>query len=257
MTLLYHHNYLDRLYVPVTLPYGSPRAVYCLGRRGAELLASERNARTDELDWRRQDNDRDLIFLAHTLAANDVRIATSNACSHHGWPLEWIEERTLRSTLAGDKVADPGTAGRSRALIPDGHFTVEVEGVRYAFALELDRGGVEEQRMRQKARLYGAWSQSGGYARRFQLDTLRVLFVVAAGSATGGRLNRLRRWTEEESGGSLFWFAEHDRVLAGDLLVDPLWQVAGRGGRHALLERGRPVIRTAPRRLPAMRRRVP
>jgi hypothetical protein len=256
LTLLYHHGYLDRLYVPVTLPYGSPRAVYCLGRRGAELLASERGARHGEVDWRRQDNGRDLVFLAHTLAANDVWIATIDACRNGGWPMEWTDERALRSLLSGEKIADPAT-GRALALIPDGHFTVEVGGVRYAFALELDRGTVEEQRVRQKTRLLGAWLQSGAYARRFHLDALRVLFVVAAGASTAARLDRLRRWTEAEGGRSLFWFAEHERILAGDLLVEPLWQVAGRTGCYALIERVRPAVRTAARRVPAIRRRVP
>ncbi len=257
LTVLYHHAYLDRLYIPVTLPYGAPRAVYCLGQRGAKLVASELGVGHGEVDWRRQDNDRDLVFLAHTLAANDVRIAASHACRARAWPIEWIDERSLRSLLSSEKIADPGGAGRALSLIPDGHFTVEVDGVRYAFALELDRGTVEEQRLRQKLRLLGAWLQSGAYARRFHLDTLRVLFVVAAGASTAARLDRLRRWTEAENGRSLFWFAEHDRVLAGDLLVDPLWQVAGRSGRYALLERVRPAVRTLARRVPALRRRAP
>lgn len=257
LTMLYHHAYIDRLYVPVTLPYGAPRAVYCLGRRGAELLASEHSADDPSVDWRRQDNDRDLIFLAHTLAANDVRIAVTNACRVRAWPLEWTDERTLRSMLAGEKIADPGAAGRAVAVIPDGHFAVDVDGVRYAFALELDRGTVEERRLRQKARLLGAWTQSGTYARHFHLDTLRVLFVVAAGASTAFRMERLRRWTEAEGGRSLFWFAEYDRVLAGDVLVDRLWQVGGESGRHALLEHVRPTVRTATRRVPSIRRRVP
>jgi hypothetical protein len=257
LTMLYHHAYLDRVYVPVTLPYGAPRAVYCLGRRGAELLASEHGAGYGAVDWRHQDNDRDVVFLAHTLAANDVRIAVINACRDRAWRMRWTDERELRSMLSGEKIADPGTPGRAVAVIPDGHFTLDVDGARYAFALELDRGTVEELRLRQKVRLLGAWLQSGAYARRFHLDTLRVLFVVAAGASTASRLDRLRRWTEAEGGRSLFWFAEHDRVLAGDVLVDPFWQVAGRSGRYALLERSRPAIRTAARRVPAIRKRVP
>jgi hypothetical protein len=257
LTMLYHHAYLDRLYVPVTLPYGAPRAVYCLGRRGAELLASERSGGRGEVEWRRQDNDRDIVFLAHTLAVNDVRIAVINACRERAWPMVWTDERELRSTLFGDRIADPGTPGQAFAVIPDGHFTVDVDGVRYAFALELDRGTVEELRLRQKARLLGAWLQSGAYARRFHLDTLRVLFVVAAGASTASRLERLRRWTEAEGGRSLFWFAEQDRVLAGDVLFDSLWQVAGRSGRYALLKRSRLAVRTSARRVPTIRRRVP
>ena len=46
LTLLFHGGYVDRRYAPRTVPYGAPRAAYCLDRRGAELVAAHRGVRT-------------------------------------------------------------------------------------------------------------------------------------------------------------------------------------------------------------------
>ncbi len=252
LTLLYHHRYLDRVLVPSAPPSGSARALYCLDRRGAHVLALADGTGVRNVDWRRQDNDKDSFFLALLRDCNDVWISVIEACDGQGWTLTWTDERELRRTLTRQRL--PATAGSRAALlvIPDGQFTIDDGGDRYSFALELDRGTVEEKRIREKVCGYGEWMTSGAYRRRYRDDSLRVLFVVS-GRNPRERVERLKRWTEAEGGRSLFWFTEQETLDRSDPLCDPIWKVGGTATREALLPvAALPVTRGA-RRLPAVR----
>jgi hypothetical protein len=234
LTLLFHNGYVGRRFALRAVPYGAPRCAYRLDRHGAELVAARRGVPLDDLDWRRDDALRDVVFLAHTLATNDVFVAFTAACAAGGPRFEWLPERVLRRELSGRIVSAPG-AGERLAPIPDAHILLEGPDATYGFAVELDRGGVEEKRIRQKVHAYGAWLGAGAYARRFPEAALRVLFVVAAGAQSPARLERLVRWCEDEGGGSLFWFTEHARLAGCNVLRDPIWRMAGSGGLHRLL----------------------
>ena len=251
LTVLYHGGYLDRMLVPPPAPGGSGRALYCLDRRGAHLLALAEETSVTKIDWRRQDNDKDTFFLAHLRDCNDVWISVTESCRRRGWSLAWTNERALRRTWTGPRLPGAGRRNGELLVIPDGHFLID-DGAGYAFALELDRGTVEEKRIREKVRGYGEWLVSGAYARRYGGDSLRVLFVVS-GRNPRERVERLKRWCEAEGGRSLFWFAEKDVLDRSDLRCDPIWKVGGSAGREALL----PGYPEAPARhagrLPAVR----
>ena len=251
LTLLYHGGYLDRVFVPVGAVCGFGRGAYCLDSKGAALLAREDGLTPAELDWRQDDNDRDSVFLDHLLDTNDVQLAMIASTRRRRWGLRWTNERTLRRDLAKEKIGDPLDPGRLLSLIPDGYARIEAAGEAHAFAVELDRGTVEEKRIRQKIRAYGEWNASGAHRRRYGVDSLRVLFVVSGRPSRPARARRLREWCEAEGGRSLFWFMEHDHLAAADILSDPIWEVAGRPGRHALIETRPPPPR--PRSLPALR----
>ena len=252
LTLLYHGRYVDRMLVQETTPGGSPRALYCLDRRGAQLLAALQGSSISRLDWRRQDNDKDTFFLAHTRDCNDAWIGFIESCGQRVWSLSWTNERELRRTLTGQRLPDPAGRRPSLLVIPDGHFQVDDGVGRYSFALELDRGTVEEKRIREKVRGYGEWLVSGAYRDRYGDDSLRVIFVVS-GREPRGRVQRLKRWCEEERGRSLFWFAEKEAFDRSDPLSDPIWMVAGSSGREPLLTGAQAPSGIASRRLPAVR----
>jgi hypothetical protein len=253
LTLLYHHGFVDRRYAPRTMPYGSPRSAYCLDRRGAELLAARQGVGVDELNWRRDEAAREAFFMSHTLATNDIYVALAAACSSSAYALEWMSERTLRRELSGNHLRAADGADLL-APIPDGHATVDVSGAVHGFAIELDRGSVEEKRIRQKVHGYGAWVGCGEYGRRFPDVAVRVMFVVDAEPRSAARVERLVRWCEDERGASLFWFTEHIRLAESDVLRAAIWRVAGSSGLHALLpsgSRGAPILSS--RRLPEIR----
>lgn len=235
LTLLYHNGYLDRRLLPLRSRFGANRAVYCLDKRGAKLLAFHDKATAEGLVWRQVDNDRELYFLEHTLASNQVRICATLAARQRDFDLVWTDERALRSRAMRDFVKDPKHEGKRLAVIPDGYFQLATEESPLGFALELDRGTVEEKPFKTKVRALGEWKVTGAYKRRFGTDSLRVLFVVTPTSRDPRRLERIKIWTEAERGQSLFWFASLDDLQPGTIFDEPVWRVAGREGKYALL----------------------
>jgi len=233
LTLLYHNSYLDRRLIPLRSRFGANRAAYCLDKRGAQLLTFRQRSGA-EVNWRPTDNDRELYFLSHTLATNDVRVAVTGAAKSQDYDLTWVDEQTLRTKAMRDLVEDPKRPGEKLAVIPDGYFQLAAANRPLGFAVELDRGTVEEKRFKAKVRALGEWKVTGAYQKRFGTDSLRVLFVVAENPRDPNRVARIKAWTEAEGGQSLFWFARHQEVSSATILTSQLWQVAGRSGRYSL-----------------------
>lgn len=231
LTLLFHHGYLARLYLPIAGAYGASKAVYHLDAAGARQVAHARRVPLSDLDRRRREGEREEFFLAHTLEANDVRIAVSLACRRRGLELDWLDERALRRLEVRERLRGPG--GETVTLLPDTYFTIGTGDDLDGFALEVDRATVSERRMRARMRAYGEWAASGVYRKHLPAVSLRVLFAVTDCSRDRQRLERLKRWCEEEGGRSLFWFLDRDG-LAGDVLRDPVWWVAGSPDRTVL-----------------------
>jgi hypothetical protein len=236
LTLLYHHGFLDRKFIPAPGSLGSTRAIYCLDRKGAELVAHELAVNPSDLDWRPKLSDRELYFLQHTLAINDFRICAMLCAHQSGLALDWTDERTLRRREMRDYVPDPKSRGQNLAVVPDGYFTLTSERSAPAFALELDRATVEEKPFKAKVRAYGEWKRTGAYSQRFGTDSLRVLFVIASTKRDPYRVERLKRWCESEGGRSLFWFALASDITKDSVFNEPVWYVAGRDGQHSLLK---------------------
>ena len=235
LTLLYHHGYLDRKFIPAPGSFGSTRAIYCLDKKGAELVAHELAVSPLDLDWRAKLSDRELYFLQHTLGINDFRICAILYAHQNDVVLEWTDERALRRREMRDYVADPKARGQNLAVVPDGYFTLTSDGTTPAFALELDRATVEEKPFKTKVRAYGEWKRTGAYAQRFGTDSLRVLFVIASTKRDPYRLQRVKRWCESEGGRSLFWFADSAEITEKTIFSEPIWYVAGREGQHSLI----------------------
>jgi hypothetical protein len=235
LSLLYHHGVLDRKFIPAIGSFGSTRAIYCLTRKGAELLAHQLAVSPADLAWRPALSERELYFLQHTLAINDFRICAILSARQSGLALDWTDERTLRRREMRDYVADPKARGQNLTVVPDGYFTLTIGDTAPAFALELDRATVEEKPFKAKVRAYGEWKRTGAYAQRFGTDSLRVLFVIGSTKRDPDRLQRVKRWCEAEGGRSLFWFAHLGDVTKQSIFGQPVWHVAGRDGQHKLL----------------------
>lgn len=230
-------------------PFGAARSAYCLDRLGAEALAAQQGKDVRDLDWRKDDMQRDALFLAHLLDTNDVYISLMAACAA-SISLHWRTERELRRELTGVRLpAGARPSDGDLVPIPDAYATVTTREA-YAFAIELDRGTVEEKRVRHKIVAYGEWVRSGAYRTHLPDAAPRVLFVVAAGNNSAARVDRLLRWCEAEGGRSLFWFAQHADVVNSDILRDPIWVVAGGSVRQRLLDT---VRITGGRTLPRVR----
>lgn len=198
---------LQRIWLPRPSPHGSAPSVYTLARKGLNYLRAQgvdvaRRYRPSE------QNDRSYLFLAHTLAVNDVLIS-AELLSRHVPEVQlahMLHERDLKR--APLQVQD--NDGRSITVVPDGWLDFRVNGSFQAcLALELDRGTEEQKAWRRKVRGLLGFA-SGPYQEVFKTRSLTIAVVTTTGDH---RLLQLIRWTEselallkEESQGDLFVF---------------------------------------------------
>jgi hypothetical protein len=249
LMLLYQHGYLDRRPLLMDTAFGSSKPLYCLDSKGADWLAYAWKMERSELAWKPRDTQVSDYFMRHLLDTNDFRITLTLAAQEKGWPLEWIDEATLKSTEMKDYVTDPGQAGEV-AVIPDGYFSlhdVPVQGARTraSFALELDRGNMEPRPWKRKVRAYITWWTTGQYQARYQTQSLRVLTVVSAARRARDQahetelieahVEKLLSWTEEAGGKRMFWFTAAHMAEQQTVFDKPIWKVATLPGRHSLI----------------------
>ena len=226
LTLLYHHGYLARLYVPVLAAHGAARAVYSLDRLGAEVLAREASTTPSALDWRLRDLQRQVYFLQHTVDTNEAVIRFLVAATAEGLKPEWRSEKSMRRA---------SFSSAKMPLIPDAYVQLQVGERLRGLALELDRGTVGEKAFKSKVQGYGEWNRSGAYKAVFGQVSLRVLFILGSQVADARRLTRMKTWCEAAGGGSLFWFGELSSLKNPSMLRQPIWVVAGRESQFPLL----------------------
>ncbi len=209
---------------------GAPSVAFTLTRLGARELA-----RVIEQDLRGGVRlRRSPLTLAHDLERNDLGIVLE-LLDRQG-SLRLLRWETTRSRLA--EVAHLRVRGEQLRipLVADGLAVLSVGGRRTALLVEIDRGTVSTTRMEEKFRGYHAWWREGGPARRFGVESLRVLTIVphvrrlrqlhtAALDATLGR------------GSGLFWFAVAGVVDLDtpEKILGAVWTVAREDPRPEFL----------------------
>lgn len=218
---LYDHRYVDRLFLPIA-EFGSSPALYILDQRGIDLLRRMGVEDVSGVPGKSLSG----MFLEHTQAINDFRIALTLHCHQRGWTMtEWHTENQIKADYDRVKI-------RSRpepvALVPDGYFGIHVPergGTAYFF-LELDRGSMTLDRFREKVEAYVISHHAGGYQRRFGHQGFRVLTVVAG--VGRGRVRNLCTTTGRVPRiGRRFWFTHLADTQLPGVLDDPIWTVAG------------------------------
>jgi hypothetical protein len=232
LMLLYQNGYLERLHPAVVAGSGSSPIVYCLDRRGGRLVAAERGIELSEVLCRKRQRERAFLFLQHTLAVNDFRIATMLASRQRGDRIvRWLDERALCQHAAMDGLRQIASSiGKGGGILPDAYFTLQLDGKKACFFLELDRGHTEGRRIRRKVAIYWRYFDSRLYERQFKAKSLRVLTVTTSDQ----RLANMKRWAEAEGGSELFWFTTQRLVHPTTVLRGPIWSIGGREGLHAL-----------------------
>lgn len=191
MKALTDAGYCQRLWLPRPEPRGSAPSVFRLARRGLKHLE------TLGLEPRRfrpsEHRDHSYLFLAHTLAVNDVLIAAELLCRQHPAlaMAALLHERDLKRT----PVYVEHDNGTRVAVIPDGWLDLRVDAAyQVCLALELDMGTEAQKAWRRKVRGLVAYA-NGPYQDAFQTRSLTVAVVTTAGAK---RMLDLLRWTERE-----------------------------------------------------------
>jgi len=240
---LYHHGYLTRVEQPTTRSDGSKPFVYLLDEAGALCLVRELGLEPRELDWHPGGSEVGWSFLDHLVATNDVRLSIELAALGRGHTIaRWIDDKALRSRQMKDTVTLTSREGRSEraAVVPDGYFKLATAGDAYNFFVEIDKRTVTGESSvwgrrdwSRKIKVYLAYHSAGSYERRYGTADMRVLTVTTGPK----RLANLREITGRVAGvqAPRFWFTTFDQVSPETVLTAPIWAIAGRDGRHALI----------------------
>lgn len=225
---LYDHRYLERVFLPIS-EFGSSPALYILDRQGVDLL---RRMGVDDFTGL-PTKQLSAMYLQHTLAMNEFRIAVSQACYANQWDMmTWLTENELKADY--DRVRIPGRKNLI-SLIPDGFFSIHVPDKGTTnFFLELDRGTMTLKRFREKIEAYIAYYKSGAYTKRYEAQGFRVLTVVD-GIGTGRVENLVRDVAQIPGVGRRFWFTHLESVNPQSVLTHPVWYVAGQEDLQSLI----------------------
>lgn len=184
-------NLCQRFFLPRTTRAGSAPSLYTLARKGLNYLRSQGT----DVDHRYRPSEKrehGYLFLSHTLAINDVLIASELLGQRvSGITVEsMLNESDLKKSPTYIQEGDAKVP-----VIPDGWVDFRIGGNRQmCLAIELDRGSEEQRRWRRKVRSLLAWA-NGPYQERFGTPSLTVTVIATPGQK---RQLDLLRWTESE-----------------------------------------------------------
>jgi hypothetical protein len=199
---LAEHGYLLRISLPTT--NGQAPLVYMLASLGIRYLEQGGSDVTSR--YRRvEQQEKSYLFLMHTLAVNDVLIASAKlpAVASHITLFEMQHEHILKQTplsVTISKYEVDGTTGTQRlSVIPDGwlDFRISRDGKkerRASIWLEVDRGTIEAKQFKRKLRGILAAIETGKYTEMFKAKAVTVAFATTSGER---RVEQMRSWTRE------------------------------------------------------------
>ncbi len=235
LQLLFHHSYLDRLFIPLVIGQGRTPFIYTLGTKGAALLATKLGVDAGTIRRQPKANKKGSLFLEHTLAVNDVRVMGDCLARTSQWQLtDWLDDSIFRQETYREKVPFRNQGIKVRRHFPDGYFVLQpADGVKKAhFFLEMDLGTMSNARWREKVEAYIQFRKSGRAAQHYGTNKFRLLTVTTSDR----RLKNLKRTTEKAGGTHYFWFTTqaHIDIEQPENLLNPIWSVSTKKDKLAL-----------------------
>ena len=220
LSLLFHNGYLSAIQKPIPIGYGSSKRVYCLSKKGADLIShlyGEKEAR--EINWNKKRNQVENFFIEHTLAINNVRIAFLKAVLEtEDYDLFWFNEKEVKAWK--EKIDDPENSGKTIAITPDAFLYLLGQEKKAYYFLEVDRATESNRRWQDKIRGYVEYVKSGKYQARFKTSALRVLTITTSKE----RMANLIKTTQSVENAYFFLFATFDQIKERNIVFDPIWQ---------------------------------
>jgi hypothetical protein len=183
-------TYLQRVYLPRMGRGGDTPAIYRLARKGIGYLSA---AGVEVLArYRPSEGEHSYLFLAHTLAVNDVLIAADLLTRSH--PAITLAGVLHEQVLKRRPVAVTTGTGEKLSVIPDAWLDFRLPDRRMCVVLELDRGTVDRTPFRRKVRGLVAFSK-GPYQEAFGSRGLTIAVATTAGEK---RRDDMLAWIESE-----------------------------------------------------------
>ena len=238
LQLLYHHQFLDRVSVPVIMGEGRKPAVYTLAKKGADMLARESGQDRGELGWKPNYKHYSESFIEHSLAINNLQVVVELLSTYSGLVLQkWINKAEFRTADFTDQVPYRTRGARITRIFPDGYFSILTPSTNKPlhFFVEVDMGTMANNRWQEKILAYQQFRSSGLSQRYYQARNFRVLAIISSQA----RLKNLKNTSEKVGADHHFWFAEeaHINIWQPEKLLKPIWQVGTKTENHSLFSK--------------------
>lgn len=211
---LFLAGYLDREFLPLQAKNASrpticpPSALYCLARRGAELVADALGLELDQVPHTRNANRRGFATMLHNLVVTDFLVSLEAATAfpfhsgvHEGALWERVRERLRK--------------GESRPrlfVVPDGAFEAEgPDGRPISVYLEVVRADPKGGRrtLMTKLNRYVELNRLGFFKDAWDHEHLRAVIFLTPTPARAESLRKLAA-ANLAHGRQLFWFGSYE-----------------------------------------------
>lgn len=215
---LYEHKFLDRLFKPVAV--GSSQAVYALDKRGAQVVSSFFQIPISQVNWSRDHNRVEFLFMEHTLAVSEFKISLDLA-------LFKLSNTRLTFYRRGDKslvsrVPDPNAKKKYLVVSPDAFLGIKDLGGNSYFFIEADLGTETLSRFAEKIIAYKQFWKLGQYTEKYGYRNFRVLTIAESDR----RLTNLIDVTRKAGGKNMFLFTTfkdmNDYTPLGRIWLTPI-----------------------------------
>ncbi len=211
---LYQHEYLDRLFKPVS--FGYTQAVYSLDKRGAEIVSKELGIYKEALSWKKRNVKVEFLFLEHTLAISEFWVCLELAAKERK-EIEILFWKRQGEALK-DKVSDPDRKQKYLPVTPDAFFGILSPKGKSYFFLEVDLGTQSLKRFKKKIIAYRQYWKSGKYQEKYGFKSFRVLTITTSEK----RLKNLIVAARDCGAKSMFLFTAQD-LTKPNKVFDNIW----------------------------------
>ena len=218
-----------------------PERIYCIGSRGANLVADQLEVTVDQLLWSKNTHaPKDYYFMQHFLAVNQFRIELTQACQNSaiellGFIPEYFGTKHASGRVAKyikDFVFDVQNRQEKITHTPDAVFALQKDGKPALFFLEIDRGtevlSNPAKGFLKMIRFYHGYATTDkfrSYEQEFdcgRFKAFRLLIVTMSEQRLGNMRQASSNGVQAEKILRFFWLTTFDRVSA-DTLLTPIW----------------------------------
>lgn len=228
LQFLFQAGFLERPIYQFSQFKTPSRIIYTLGKKGVELLFSDKTIR---INWSRKSKTLKPIFLWHSLMISNFKVILTLALKKQKESklVNWRQENLA------DKIY---VEGEKLPLSPDAFFTIEDKNDLLHFFLEADRSTMPEERFLNKMRAYWQWWKEEGHKDRFNISIFRVLTITISKERKENLRQITKKADDSRKGSEMFLFAcEKDYNLeTPESILKPIWQSPRDDKYHHLLE---------------------
>lgn len=247
--LLFRNAYIEEVPRPLYPSEADKGAVYRLGSAGALLLSGQQRIPFADFAYWGKGDDKDRrknhvssLFLEHTIALTDIRIALEQSAVSNGCSFErWDDDYAIRRSRDWPHVHIATTSGRHEqvSIRPDGYVVLAGPQGHAHFFLECDRSTESIARRWQRKILgYKELILSGAFNRYFNVDRAATPLRILTTTPSLARAQNLKRAAETygpPEAHSLFLFAPLSDLVSHDVLSSPIWLRAGYSDLQSIL----------------------